>query len=59
MTRFAQIAKLRLAARAASESRLLEDVLDLIAGRQAVIIEIKKTESARAPLEPAVSKILR
>ena len=57
MTDSAQIAKLRLAG-GGERIPLLEDVLDLIAGRQAVIIEIKNRKRPGA-LEPAVSKILR
>lgn len=57
MTGSAQIAKLRLAG-GGERIPLLEDVLDLIAGRQAVVIEIKNRKRPGA-LEPAVSKILR
>ena len=57
MSDSAQIAKLRLAG-GGERIPLLEDVLDLIAGRQAVIIEIKNRKRPGA-LEPAVSKILR
>ena len=53
----AEIAKLRLAG-GSERIPLLEDVLDLIRGRQAVIIEIKNRKRPCA-LEPAVSRILR
>jgi len=53
----AEIAKLRLAG-GSERIPLLEDVLDLVRGRQAVIIEIKNRKRPCA-LEPAVSRILR
>ena len=53
----AEIAKLRLAG-GSERIPFLEDVLDLVRGRQAVIIEIKNRKRPCA-LEPAVSRILR
>ena len=57
MTSAAAIAKLRLAG-GSERIPLLEDVLDLIRGREGVIIEIKNRKRPTA-LEPAVSRILR
>ena len=57
LTSSAEIASLRLAG-GSERIPLLEDVLDLVKGRQAVIIEIKNRKRPAA-LEPAVSKILR
>jgi glycerophosphoryl diester phosphodiesterase len=57
LTNSAEIAKLRLAG-GSERVPLLEDVLDLVNGRQPLIVEIKNRKRPGA-LEPEVSRILR
>ena len=57
LTNSAEIAKLRLAG-GSERVPFLEDVLDLVNGRQPLIVEIKNRKRP-GPLEPEVSRILR